>query len=454
MFQIRMPIKCGGLGLPALNSTRTIAYLASVTNTLQTWRAHIDDTHPFFTRWLTPPDKCDDATPSTVDLEDSLASTLTCVDSVVNSQAANLAVSTSVTNSGDLQQIKKSPLVNRLPRSIADLLTFTDVRKLQHRLCLFLQTAGIQHFETNHLTTQEQKAHYLSKTGPHAAAFLQTIPSERALTFHNREYLVILYTYLQMPVLPLFKADPNSLCACGGIDANKNLIRCTEEHILNCGAKSNFTRRHDAIKEIFMEMFRDTGFLPKQEQQCDIGSGQFLRYDITVGNLLHANKILHLDITIPNPCAKRALRTSSVTALSTADAYVSRKNLKYGKFVNADNFFTPMVIETYGAMHPLTEGVIRRTSIKVNHVAPERAVWTAPNFCAYYFQRISCALQKMNAQAVDNVVSRAQHLSKSSRMDGQPKAYPTSDYIQNDIDSDDVFNLAQDHHDDGPELNL
>jgi hypothetical protein len=105
-------------------------------------------------------------------------------------------------------------------------------------------------------------------------------------------------------------------------------------------------------------------------------------------------------------------------------------------------------------MHPLTEGVIRRTSHLVNHKPPLQAAWTAPNFSAYYFQRISCALQKMNAASITSIIKSSADLSKSSPADGQPRALSTADYIQNEVDFYDLVELAQDLQAAGPESAL
>jgi hypothetical protein len=451
MFQVRIPVKSGGLGLTSLSSTQHIAYFASVVNAIKVWQIFIENESEFFTRWLTPPWEGGDATQATKELANSMRFVRRYINNANDPQAANLHVSSSITNNGDLKQIKKSLLASRLPNSITGLLTFADIKKLQHRISMYLQTTAIQRFEKEHLTTQAHKAHYLSKTGPHAAAFLQTIQSEKAMTFNNTEYLVILYTYLQMDVLALFNADPTTICACGGLDSQKRPILCTESHLLNCGANNDFTRRHDVIKELFMDMFRTAGYFPQSEKQCDVGSGNFSRFDITIENVLHANKILNLDITIPNPCAKKAVAASSVKPLVTADNYVKRKNAKYSKYVGPDNFFTPVVIEAYGAMHPLTEGVIRRTSHLVSHKPPPQAAWTAPNFSAYYFQRISCALQKMNASSIINVITSSANLSKSSPANGQPRALPTADYVYDEVDFYDVVDISQDQQAAGPE---
>ena len=103
-----------------------------------------------------------------------------------------------------------------------------------------------------------------------------------------------------------------------------------------------------------------------------------------------------------------------MTPLYTANIAFSKKNRIYGKYIDHDNFFTPCVLETFGAMHPHLEGIIRRASHTVNHKPPERATWTAPNFAAYYFQRLSCALQRMNAKAIVAVIEEATKYSQPS----------------------------------------
>jgi hypothetical protein len=101
------------------------------------------------------------------------------------------------------------------------------------------------------------------------------------------------------------------------------------------------------------------------------------------------------------------------------------------------------------------EGIIRRTSHRVNHTPPERATWTAPTFCAYYFQRISCALQKMNAQAITNLITASANLKTTSRMNDQAGAFRTADHAHPSSDgaNNDIIDLTQDL-DDGPESQL
>ena len=438
--QSRLPINMGGLSLPSLYGSRCTAYFASIMKTIDNWCSFINDDHPFLKHWLTPPWKENGqlrskATQSSINLDKSLKRVRAYIDMTADSQAANLTVSTSVVNAGDLKHIKKSPFASRLPTSMAGLTQFKDIKKLQHRITQFAQTVDFQKFEATYIRNQAQKAHFLSKTGPHATAFLQTVQSERAMTFHNREFLVILYTYLQIDVLPLFKASPNTPCACGQLDSTKKAVLCTQGHLLNCGAKNDFTRRHDAIKEILMEMFRAANLFPVAEKQCDIGSGKFSRFDISVENILHEYKVLNMDLTIPNPLAKKIVAEAAKTPMAAAEHYVHLKNAKYSQYVTHDNFFSPAVIETFGAVHPFLANLIRRASIKVNHVPPERATWTASTFAQYYFQRISCTLQKMNAQSITNVVTNSANLAKSSHSNGKSPIFKTSAYMtEADVD--------------------
>ena len=275
-----------------------------------------------------------------------------------------------------------------------------------------------KNFETQYINTQELKAHFKSKSGPNASAFLQTVPSERSLTMTNREMRIALTYYLQCDTMKLLNVPADLACSCGKLSTHGSPIKATEFHALNCGTDGQFNRRHNVLVDTLVEAFQYVGLEPKREVQCDLKGNSVKRYDISVANALTGYNMVNFDLTVKNPLSQACLSKASHSQLSAAETAAVEKNEKYKEFVKEGEIFFPLVLETPGAMHEYLEKIIRSLSYRVGHAAPDRACWTAPNFNSYFFQRISVALQKLNAQAIYNVALKSKSTKGDHPLDG------------------------------------
>jgi hypothetical protein len=405
-LEITLPIKDGGLGLQNLHSIRETAYFASVHSMICTWKRYLPDNHQFFTNWLDPPDK-GKSPPS---LHQDLRVALSKIHERINN-SANSAGSLKANSS-------KSIIASKLPTEVSGLLKFPSVLKLQHKLTNFAMNIRKKYFEDNYLRTQELKAHFKSKSGPNASAFLQTVPSERSLTMTNREMRIALTYYLQCDTMKLLNVPADLACSCGKLSTHGSPIKATEFHALNCGTDGQFNRRHNVLVDTLVEAFQYVGLEPKREVQCDLKGNSVKRYDISVANALTGYNMVNFDLTVKNPLSQACLSKASHSQLSAAETAAVEKNEKYKEFVKEGEIFFPLVLETPGAMHEYLEKIIRSLSYRVGHAAPDRACWTAPNFNSYFFQRISVALQKLNAQAIYNVALKSKSTKGDHPLDG------------------------------------
>jgi hypothetical protein len=101
-----------------------------------------------------------------------------------------------------------------MPQTTSELLTFTNIKRLQNQLTKSQNDSTVKGFMTQYLHNNEHKAQFLSKSQPGASAFLRAIPSDRGLLLANSDFTVILRLYLRLPVLPFLNMPAGTECHC------------------------------------------------------------------------------------------------------------------------------------------------------------------------------------------------------------------------------------------------
>ena len=230
----------------------------------------------------------------------------------------------------------------------------------------------VEDFKAKMLTTNEHKAQFNSKRGPGACAFLRALPSDKGLSFSNKEFMLALRLHLRLPVISKFGVQPGMPCQCNR-EVKNGRSRLTEDHLLNCNAKAVMTRRHDAIKNVMADIIKDAKLTPQVEDTSAPGSGKLNRFDICADRYNADNQDLKIDVTVVNPCTRSRAPTSASHQGSTAMRQRFKKINKYAQFVcHSDDFF-PLVFETYGFMDTLVLGFISALASRVGNVPPESA---------------------------------------------------------------------------------
>lgn len=368
-----LPLALGGLGLTCLSDQSPAAYTASSLSTIQHWRKFIPDNDEMLQLWASDP---------------ALTASLASLSSALAPANGTLTV----------------PLV--LPSNPAQIINFTATDKLQRRLQGLRDLSTVTSFKSSRLSSPADRAQYLSKTSKGASAFLQACPTDRSLTIANDDMRLAIRVWLRLPLLPVFSVLDNIPCSC------KPNVTLDESHIFNCNAEAARDIRHNVITYTFQEMLQQTQLNPVHlEPRASHATSDMHRFDLAVAGFDGSSTDLKIDISIRNPLAKHSIARASTTRLSAANEGVKEKHVKYDKYLSPRDWFAPLAIETFGALHPNVFKVLSAASSRVANVAPDSASFTAPTFSSYWLQRLSCSLWRENSRLAAFVIKEAQHLT-------------------------------------------
>jgi len=398
--QIQLPLNKGGLGLTRLAEIRKLAYLSSVTNTIAQWRNFIPDKHPFLVHWLRPPE------PDSV-----LQHCLTVAHEIISVSNANKST------------IQTSRVL--LPSTTADLISFKNIYKMQHNLTTHYTNVKFAQF-VSQLDTR-QKAAFNASCADYASSFLQTIPSEPALTLTNNEMFVGLSTYLHLPLVQKLGGDPTKECHC-----NTEGRQCNDQHVFNCRGNAIMTKRHEAIANNLRALLQHLNLTPKRELKCSLNPRDTHRYDISLDNfknLAHFN----VDVTVVNALREVYLAGTSTEPGHAAQRAESAKNRKYSRFTFVNEQFLAFAVEVQGGLGKRAVEFLKHLSFLAADTPPEGTTWATSTFMQWATQTTSCTLIKANTANLMDTIA----FTKRAHSSGYLKAAQLA--IEDEAELDDVL---------------
>jgi len=128
-----------------------------------------------------------------------------------------------------------------------------------------------------------------------------------------------------------------------------------------------------------------------------------------------SSKNIYFDISVTHPVNSSQLKNSKgcYTAGTAAKARYTYKMRKFREIIaKKDALFLPLIFETYGLFHPAVKQLIIQTARKASsyHSIPEDKI------ANYWLVRLSCMLQKGNANLLESRAQRLDelHLNKDS----------------------------------------
>jgi hypothetical protein len=295
-----------------------------------------------------------------------------------------------------------------LPRYTADLVTFKDTRKLQHALSTHYHNY-LYHQFTSKLSDQDLRV-FNTACGNHAAAYLQAIPSEPALTLSNSEMLISLCHYLNISVVDKMGGNPELECYC-----NTKNIKCTDYHLLNCGGHDHFRKRHEAISNTILSLVGLANLTPETEGKCTANPNDTHRFDISIPFFNDLNYI-HMDVTIVNALCNTYKASTLAGPNGTVKVAEQLKHAKYDGYIFQQEQFKPLALEAQGAIGVEFEAFLTTLSFLVGNKAPEQTTWAASTFKQYALQRVSCILRKSNAANILDTIRSTKKAHAPSRL--------------------------------------
>jgi hypothetical protein len=227
-----------------------------------------------------------------------------------------------------------------------------------------------------------------SASGKGAASWLCAIPSVPELFLPSSHFVVAVSLLLGLPVCS------EASCLCG------NVADPLGVHFLTCKHLGGPISRHDRMVNEFCRLIRAAGVVVEKEALHYLDDGS--RLDFVAHSMGERSSHLVGDMKVVCPVVPSRILASSREPLSTALAGEKQKVKKYGAACAAKGMsFTPVVFECFGSASPAAEKLISRLIAK----AVGEGSWEAPNWAAsspapYWWQRLSVALQRYNAQMI------------------------------------------------------
>jgi hypothetical protein len=178
--------------------------------------------------------------------------------------------------------------------------------------------------------------------------------------------------------------------------------------------------RHDTVMTHFAQMLRTAGNVTRITGLSDVvqdrclSTGKRLVPDAITLNWESDGRDTCFDLAITHPAAPSYVERAATNPLHAADAREKQKNNKYLSACSKEGMaFTPLVIESYGAIGTSAAATIKRAVSFMQAKLPDDFLsklgvntWTASSFHVHFLQRISISLQRSNAKMIQKRAAR------------------------------------------------
>lgn len=283
-----------------------------------------------------------------------------------------------------------SPLESIAQEALGDLILLRNDPCLQLQRLKVEQKREVQQSRAFASLPASQKVIVKSCQGKFAGSWLAAIPSENNLRLPSSLMRTALCLFLGLQIRP-----NNSTCpACRGpVEGN------FDAHILKCVCQGANIVRHDAIKYCLADLAKQAKVTATIEKRTFVDSAR--RPDITLHNFGHDSKDVVLDVSVIDPNSLKIKPDDP--PLKAATERARDKCTKYKGSIAPHQEFYPVAIESYGGILPECLQRIIKPLIKRDDefVSPN---WAAPSAKLYWYQRITMALWRHNAEKVYHFV--------------------------------------------------
>lgn len=288
---------------------------------------------------------------------------------------------------------------------------------------LQMPTKKLQHFISSKVYNQRflsllssmplsDQARLRSCAGPGSGAFLSALPCIQGCKFTAQAFKTAIQLRIGLPtnVLSTTSSGP---CACGVIPDNSGI------HFLRCGRGGLIIARHNAILEVLNNILRSTGAHTQTELNYTVPaalphrpSPSVVRFDILATSRAFETPI-SADVTVTNPVSTSPvlLARHAATNGSANRAAENRKRAIYEAVSrDAGIAFFPFSVEAFGRIGEPGDSLLKSlASHAINNLAdvdPITANKLHASLLHLWRIKISCALQKGNANAVNSGFQR------------------------------------------------
>ena len=235
---------------------------------------------------------------------------------------------------------------------------------------------------------EREKQRLLCLAKPHAGAFVTAAPSNEDgndTIMRPRVFRTAILYRLGLPVLN--RETPCPLCV--------QTINIYGDHATCCATHGDLIVRHNAMRNLVNSIAADGIMGPVMEKKGILGVTSGRRPgDVSIPDW-SASGPLAIDVAITSP-----LIESHVSLPNVCEEYaLSKKHRKYDASFEGSNYsFCAMVFETFGALNPEGEEVLRQ----IFRFAAKHQGKEFTSYCSRAWARVSCTLQKTVAQTILN----------------------------------------------------
>ena len=266
----------------------------------------------------------------------------------------------------------------------------------------------------------QDQARLRSCSGPGSGAFLSALPYLKGCKFTNNAFKAAIQLRIGLPTSPL-PSQPVVSCSCGVIpDPSGN-------HFLSCGRGGLVIARHNSILETLRDILRSTGAHTQSELSITVPPSlphrsrpTTVRVDVLATSRAFENPV-SADVTVTNPVSASAtLLARNATQNGSANrAAESRKCTIYESVCrDAGYAFVPFALEVFGRLGSKAESFLKNlASHAANNIADVDLIAANKlhaSLLHLWRMKISCALQKGNANAVISGLQRLTSQSSST----------------------------------------
>lgn len=258
------------------------------------------------------------------------------------------------------------------------------------------------------------KALMLSIYHPLSGAFLSAMPRPET-SFTSDEFKMACWARLLYP-FPLISDD--TLCDC----RRKVPLGKFGEHVAWCAIEGNVNYRHNALcghlKYLMQQGVPKRVISEPKNFYVNTSARDLRRPDLVVfgmqkykSNKRETYKDVAVDVSVTYPLSKTALKNgSAMVAMSAAQATYNEKMKHYaGPSKERKIKFVPMIFESFGAIHHESERLLRHLLARASML---RGI-PASTFHTYWYRRLSCTIQLINAQTILGKIYRLEEMNMS-----------------------------------------
>ena len=253
-------------------------------------------------------------------------------------------------------------------------------------------------------------------------AYLLANPSTRS-RFTKTEFLMAARWRLGIDL----KHFPSKfICRCKDNTTKKAPFGAHGEHCFVCKEGRGRNKRHHSIRDILYQLIKDAKLNCECEPENlfitsvdeDTGKPCKRRPDLLVQDVpfdtneekVKFYKDTIIDVSVTYPCSDAAIRNfkSDQRKGAAAARIFDAKYNKYAEVAGDRYKMIPFVLETFGYIHPKSEGFLRH----LIGVAADKSGTDKSVLCNYWFRRISVSLVRSNMRILLHKATLANDASK------------------------------------------